>query len=136
MPKIRSAISSPSTWSASEILRKYGSSYSKLSYTNPAFDLGRINNHGQLEFQKDKPQEHIVTRFQPGDYVTGKRYSDGRKIRGRILTIQNREGHLDRVYISYKGNRTRIDASSMLKLEESDITSFHQFELLLESKKP
>ncbi len=131
----RSASSHSSSWSASDIMNRFGSRNLKLSYTNPAFNFGRSNTTGHLAFQNNSKPEHVVTLYQPGDYVIGKRFSDGKKIRGRILTIQNREGFLDRVYILHKGIRTRIDVATMHKLEESSLNSFSEFMRIYESKK-
>lgn len=132
----RSSQSPAGSWSASDIMNRYGTSNLKLTYANPAFDIGRVNNTGHLAFQKQKSPEHITTRFQQGDYVIGRRFSDGKKIRGKILSIQNREGFLDRVYILHKGVRTRIDVATMHKLEESSLNSFSGFMKLLESQNP
>ena len=136
MPQKTSSLkSSGSTWTPSDILNRWGSSYSKLSHENPAFDLGRINNTGQLEFQKDKKQQWILTRFQVGDYVAGKRLKDETPIRGKIVSIESREGVLDKVYIIHNGKRIRIDAASMKKLAESSVSSFDEFNNLMESYK-
>jgi hypothetical protein len=136
MPQKTSSLkSSGSTWTPSDILNRWGSSYSKLSHENPAFDLGRINNRGQIEFQKDKKQQWILTRFQVGDYVAGKRLKDETPIRGKIVSIESREGVLDKVYIIHNGKRIRIDAASMEKLAESSVSSFDEFNNLMESYK-
>jgi hypothetical protein len=136
MPQKTSSLkSSGSTWTPSDILNRWGSSYSKLSHENPAFDLGRINNRGQIEFQKDKKQQWILTRFQVGDYVAGKRLKDETPIRGKIVSIESREGVLDKVYIIHNGKRIRIDAASMKKLAESSVSSFDEFNNLMESYK-
>jgi hypothetical protein len=136
MPQKTSSLrSAGSTWTPSDILNRWGSSYSKLSYQNPAFNLGRINNTGQREFQKDKKQQWILTRFQVGDYVSGKRLIDEKPIRGKILSIESREGILDKVYIIHNGKRIRIDAASMEKLAESSVSSFDEFNNLMESYK-
>ena len=136
MPQKTSSLkSSGSTWTPSDILNRWGSSYSKLSHENPAFDLGRINNRGQIEFQKDKKQQWILTRFQVGDYVAGKRLKDETPIRGQIVSIESREGVLDKVYIIHNGKRIRIDAASMEKLAESSVSSFDEFNNLMESYK-
>ena len=136
MPKVTSSLkTSGATWTPSDILNRWGSNYSRLSAENPAFNLGRINNRGYLEFQKDKQQERIITRFQLGDYVSGKRLDDGEPIRGKILSITSREGTLDKIYILHNGKRVRIDAGSIVKLAESTIFSFDEFVQVLESKK-
>jgi hypothetical protein len=136
MPQKTSSLkSSGSTWTPSDILNRWGSSYSKLSHENPAFDLGRINNRGQIEFQKDKKQQWILTRFQVGDYVAGKRLKDETPIRGKIVSIESREGVLEKVYIVHNGKRIRIDAASMKKLAESSVSSFDEFNNLMESYK-
>ena len=97
--------------------------------------MGRINNRGQIEFQKDKKQQWILTRFQVGDYVAGKRLKDETPIRGKIVSIESREGVLDKVYIIHNGKRIRIDAASMEKLAESSVSSFDEFNNLMESYK-
>jgi hypothetical protein len=136
MPKIETSLkTSGATWTPSDILNRWGSNYSRLSAENPAFDLGRINNRGYLEFQKDKAQERIITRFQIGDYVSGKRLDDGESIRGKIVSITTDEGSLDKIYIIHNGNRVRIDAGSIVKLAESSICSFTEFVYILESTK-
>jgi hypothetical protein len=136
MPQKTSSLkSSGSTWTPSDILNRWGSSYSKLSHENPAFDLGRINNRGQIEFQKDKKQQWILTRFQVGDYVAGKRLKDETPIRGKIVSIESREGVLEKVYIVHNGKRIRINAASMKKLAESSVSSFDEFNNLMESYK-
>ena len=131
MPTITSGISTSGTsWSPSYILNRYGSNYSKLSHENPAFDLGRINNRGYLEFQKDKEQKRIQARFQIGDFVEGKEYGGDETITGKILSIQNKEDLLDTVYIMHNGERKRIDVATMEKLAESTsfpILSFQEF---------
>jgi hypothetical protein len=135
MPQVTSSLKTAgSTWTPSDILNRWGSNYSRLSHENPAFDLGRINNRGQLEFQKDKAQQWILTRFQIGDYVSGKRLEDEKPIRGKIVSIVNKEGVLDKVYILHNGKRIRIDAASMVKLAESSVASFNEFNKLLESQ--
>lgn len=135
MPQVTSSLkTSGATWTPSDVLNRWGSNYSRLSHENPAFDIGRINNRGQLEFQKDKDQQRIVTKFQIGDYVVGKDYHDNSKtIRGKIVSLQNREGFLDRIYILQNGKRVRIDAATVKKLAESSINSFAEFNRLLES---
>lgn len=135
MPQVTSSLKTAgSTWTPSDILNRWGSNYSRLSHENPAFDLGRINNRGQLEFQKDKAQQWILTRFQIGDYVSGKRLEDEKPIRGKIVSIVSQEGVLDKVYIIHNGKRVRIDAASMIKLAESSVSSFGEFNKLLESQ--
>jgi|LakMenEpi03Aug12_release.lakeMendotaPanAssembly.Ray.scaffolds.fasta_scaffold724726_2 hypothetical protein len=134
MPQVTSSLKTAgSTWTPSDILNRWGSNYSRLSHENPAFDLGRINNRGQIEFQKDKPQQWILTRFQIGDYVSGKKLEDETPIRGRIVSIVSKEGVLDKVFILHNGKRVRIDAASMIKLAESSVSSFGEFNKLLES---
>lgn len=134
MPQVTSSLKTAgSTWTPSDILNRWGSNYSRLSHDNPAFDLGRINNRGQIEFQKDKAQQWILTRFQVGDYVSGKRLEDEKPIRGKIVSIVSKEGVLDKVYILHNGKRIRIDAASMIKLAESSVSSFSEFNRLLES---
>lgn len=139
MPQVTSRISGiGSSWSPSAILNRYGSNYSKLSHENPAFDLGRINNRGYLEFQKDKKQKGIQFRFQIGDFVKGKEYGSDKTISGKILSIQNKEELLDKIYIMHNGERKRIDVATIVKLAESNssaIVSFQEFILLSESKK-
>jgi hypothetical protein len=136
MPQIQSSLkTSGATWTPSDILNRWGSNYSRLSAENPAFDLGRINNRGYLEFQKDKDQDRIVTRFQIGDYVSAKRLDDETSIRGRIVSITYNEGQLDKIYIIHNGKRVRIDAGSIVKLAESSVSSFSEFVYILESSK-
>lgn len=134
MPQVTSRMSTTgSDWSPSAILNRYGSNYSKLSHENPAFDLGRINNRGHLEFQKDKNQKRIQARFQLGDFVEGKEFGTDKTITGKILSIENKEDLLDTVYIMHKGERKRIDVATMEKLAESTsfpILSFQEFILL------
>ena len=122
MPQVTSSLkTSGSTWTPSDVMKRWGSSYSRLSPQNPAFNIGRINNRGHLEFQKDKDQQTIVTKFQLGDYVVGKDYHDNNKtIRGKIVSLQN-------------GKRVRIDVATVKKLAESSINSFAEFNRLLES---
>ena len=135
MPQVTSSLKTAgSTWTPSDILNRWGSNYSRLSHENPAFDLGRINNRGQLEFQKDKAQQWILTRFQIGDYVSGKQLEDEKPIRGRIVSIVSDEGNLEKVFIIHNGKRVRIDAASMIKLAESSVSSFGEFNKLLESQ--
>ena len=135
MPQVTSSLkTSGSTWTPSDVMKRWGSSYSRLSPQNPAFNIGRINNRGHLEFQKDKDQQTIVTKFQLGDYVVGKDYHDNNKtIRGKIVSLKNREGFLDRIYILQNGKRVRIDVATVKKLAESSINSFAEFNRLLES---
>lgn len=134
MPQVTSSLKTAgSTWTPSDILNRWGSNYSRLSHENPAFDLGRINNRGQIEFQKDKPQQWILTRFQIGDYVSGKKLEDETPVRGRIVSIVSKEGVLDKVFILHNGKRVRIDAASMIKLAESSVSSFGEFNKLLET---
>lgn len=134
MPQVTASLrTSGATWTPSDILNRWGSSYSRLSYENPAFDLGRINNTGQREFQKDKEQTRIQARFQVGDYIVARDYHDDKQIRGKIVSIQNREGFLDKVYILHNGKRIRVDVATIKKLQESSISSFSEFNRLLES---
>ncbi len=131
MPRSRSAqTSTGNSWSASDIINRYGTSNLKLSYTNPAFDIGRINNHGHLQYQNNTTAQHVAARFQVGDYVVAKRFKDGKRVRGRIVSIQNREGYLDRMYIIVNGRRVRVDVATVEKLSESvdtRVLSFGEF---------
>jgi hypothetical protein len=135
MPQVTSSLrSAGATWTPSDILNRWGSSYSRLSHENPAFDLGRINNTGQRQFQKDKDQVRIQTRFQIGDYVVGRDFHSEKQIRGKIVSIQNREGFLDKIYVLHNGKRVRIDVATVRKLHETSVNSFSEFTRLLESK--
>jgi len=134
MPQVTGKVSGMGTsWSPSAILNRYGSNYSRLSHENPAFDIGRINNRGYLEFQKDKEQKRIQARFQIGDFVEAKEYGTDETITGKILSIQNKEDMLDTIYIMHNGERKRIDVATIEKLAEatsSPILSFQEFILL------